>query len=231
MERPGSHITGDSAEALFTSALPAEWVVRPQPKDYGIDVEVEVFDGQKSTGIIFKVQLKGTEKIEYNKTGQHIRFSIGVTHLEYYLEQLKIPVFLVLCDVTEKSLYWLEMQSNDGLIEAYENVKKKNKEKGQNQKTITLHIPAANRLPGPEAGQEAMLAAYEAMMARISAGWAARSQTAVDIETTGLPSTGLLFMGRERELRLLDNAWAGEDTAVVILRAPGGVGKSALVNH
>ncbi len=51
------------------------------------------------------------------------------------------------------------------------------------------------------------------------------------IFTAKLPVTGKEFYGRERELDILDNAWADEKTRVLTLVGWGGVGKSALVNH
>ena len=48
--------------------------------------------------------------------------------------------------------------------------------------------------------------------------------------STSLPETGAELFGRERELKLLDEAWANETTNVVSLVAWGGVGKSTLVN-
>jgi tetratricopeptide (TPR) repeat protein len=46
-----------------------------------------------------------------------------------------------------------------------------------------------------------------------------------------LPRVGEHLFGRERELALLDGAWADEQTNVISLIAWGGVGKSALVKH
>jgi tetratricopeptide (TPR) repeat protein len=46
-----------------------------------------------------------------------------------------------------------------------------------------------------------------------------------------LPQVGEHLFGRERELALLDGAWADEETNLISLVAWGGVGKSALVKH
>ena len=50
------------------------------------------------------------------------------------------------------------------------------------------------------------------------------------IEISRLPVTGAELFGRQKELELLDEAWASDDTNVVSLVAWGGVGKSTLVN-
>ena len=49
-------------------------------------------------------------------------------------------------------------------------------------------------------------------------------------DTTALPTTSDLLLGREEELARLDEVWGDEDVNVFSLVAYGGVGKSALVN-
>jgi hypothetical protein len=50
-------------------------------------------------------------------------------------------------------------------------------------------------------------------------------------DLTRLPQVGEHLFGRERELALLDGAWADEETNIISLVAWGGVGKSAMVKH
>ena len=50
-------------------------------------------------------------------------------------------------------------------------------------------------------------------------------------DLTRLPRTGEHLFGRERELALLDGAWADEQTNIISLIAWGGIGKSALVKR
>ena len=50
------------------------------------------------------------------------------------------------------------------------------------------------------------------------------------VSLSKLPTTHPDLFGREKELALLDAAWADPDTHMVILVAWGGVGKTALVN-
>lgn len=51
------------------------------------------------------------------------------------------------------------------------------------------------------------------------------------IQTAKLPTTASELFGREKELQLLDAAWADEHTHLLSLVAWGGVGKTALVNE
>jgi hypothetical protein len=53
---------------------------------------------------------------------------------------------------------------------------------------------------------------------------------AVRLSLAKLPSTSPDLFGREKELKMLDEAWEDENTCVVSLVAFGGVGKTALVN-
>jgi hypothetical protein len=75
-EFPKQHEIDEIACRLFESSLPSSWLPRPQIKDYGIDREVEIFEKRKSTGIIFKVQVKGTEKPKFSKNRFNISFSL-----------------------------------------------------------------------------------------------------------------------------------------------------------
>ncbi|MGH8569478.1 MAG: AAA family ATPase, partial [Gammaproteobacteria bacterium] len=52
------------------------------------------------------------------------------------------------------------------------------------------------------------------------------------VDLSKLPRAGGTFLGRESELRLLDDVWADRGrTHVVVLVAPGGVGKTSLVKR
>jgi tetratricopeptide (TPR) repeat protein len=51
------------------------------------------------------------------------------------------------------------------------------------------------------------------------------------ISIARLPTGGAELFGREKELQLLDEAWANPNTNIVSFVAWGGVGKTALINH
>jgi len=52
-----------------------------------------------------------------------------------------------------------------------------------------------------------------------------------DVSLYKLPVTGDRLFGREKELKLLDEAWTDNQTDILTLVAWGGVGKTALVNQ
>ncbi|RSM73155.1 hypothetical protein DMB66_03755 [Actinoplanes sp. ATCC 53533] len=60
---------------------------------------------------------------------------------------------------------------------------------------------------------------------------ASPSLSAEDIFNRGLPKTAPELFGREDELRTLHDAWLSDDVQILSVVAPGGVGKSALVNQ
>lgn len=72
--------------------MPPSVVVRPISDDYGIDREVEVFIDGKTTGLTFKVQLKGTDK-----SGSSRR--VKRASLDYW-RSLDVPVLIVSLEAT-----------------------------------------------------------------------------------------------------------------------------------
>lgn len=73
---------------------PLGWVVRDVAPDYGIDVEVEIFEPSgAATGLTFKVQLKGMEKPDHIGPFRDIK----VDHLRYW-NRLDVPVLLIAYD-------------------------------------------------------------------------------------------------------------------------------------
>lgn len=76
---------------MFEAVLPSGWTFKSVDRgDYGIDGEVEVFEGGVTTGLTFKVQLKGTDAA---RGGPSVR--VRSDHLLYWAS-LDVPVLLVL---------------------------------------------------------------------------------------------------------------------------------------
>ena len=138
---PKQHEIDERACRIFDSALPASWICRPQLKDYGVDKEVEIFEEGKSTGIIFKVQVKGTEKPEFSSDDLIISFSLSVDDVGYYCEELKVPIVLVVIDVTTSKIWWHAIQLDSDLR------KRLIKARQKKQSSITVHINSRNMLP------------------------------------------------------------------------------------
>lgn len=84
--RSRSHQLEDLSVREFERLLPVQWVVRRKASDYGVDLEVEIFDDDgRATGLLFFVQLKATDD---EKLERSVR--IDVDRIEY-LSSLPAP--------------------------------------------------------------------------------------------------------------------------------------------
>jgi len=142
MKRPKAHEIDVQARRIFENVLPKEWVGRYQPSDdYGIDYEVEIFDKNESTGVIFKIQLKGTENLQFIFKKTAISFSIPTQNVQYLVQEVQIPTFLILVDISTDKLYWLGMKGNREVAKVLQKAKK------LTQDNLTLHTPIRNLFP------------------------------------------------------------------------------------
>ena len=122
----------DRAESLIRKLLPDEWIVRNVPKDYGVDLEIEMVDKTFVTGNRVWVQSKATNRIEarelkYDVTKwglttddvpdsqgglyrvSYFPFRIETKELEYAL-RCPVPLLLFLCDLENEEVYWLPLR-------------------------------------------------------------------------------------------------------------------------
>ncbi|WP_458790911.1 DUF4365 domain-containing protein [Yoonia sp. MH D7] len=101
-KRSRTHQLEDISIQCFEQLLPAEWVCRRKDKDYGVDLEVEVFDEcGEATGLLFFVQLKATDDIKKERT-----VSMKVDRLEYLASFDNPSIVVRYCDVS-KALHWI----------------------------------------------------------------------------------------------------------------------------
>jgi hypothetical protein len=99
--RHPSHRLEDASRRLFESLLPDDWVVRSKHPDYGVDLEVEIFDPDgSSTGLTFNVQLRATDTPEKAR-----KLSLQVDQLAYF-ESLDVPTLIVRYYRPEQTFYW-----------------------------------------------------------------------------------------------------------------------------
>lgn len=97
-----------SAQDFFRISIPPAWLIREQHPDIHIDYFVELADNSGPLGIIFGVQLKGTNSPDYSNG--NIKISMRTKHLIYYLDKVKQPVFIAVVDVQNKKGYYLFIQ-------------------------------------------------------------------------------------------------------------------------
>lgn len=98
----------------------AGWVTRDVDSegDYGIDLEVEIFDRDETTGLTFRVQIKGTN----SNPAKAISKSIRVETLDYW-KSFDVPVLFVYYTAKDKRLYGKWAHAHD--MGRYANVDQK----------------------------------------------------------------------------------------------------------
>ena len=133
---------GTEAGRIFEYNLPSSWIFRSQEdqNDFGIDGEIELKDENgKALGkdSVFKVQIKGEESSRYINKGKTLSFTLKLERLKYYFE-FKVPVILVVVEVSSEKIYWLPI-TND------ENLRIKASQSGDNE-SIQIHLPLENSL-------------------------------------------------------------------------------------
>jgi tetratricopeptide (TPR) repeat protein len=90
MKRPRNHELEDLSLAALRNTIPAAWVVHEFKNDYGIDVQLEVFDSSgHTTGLRAYVQLKATDNAVESDV-----LSLDKEHFEYWASHSD-PVLLV----------------------------------------------------------------------------------------------------------------------------------------
>ena len=132
--------TDQEAQLILKQLLPKNWLYREQHPDFHIDYYVEVAEDDLPSGLIFAVQLKGTRNLQ-EKHGI-IKIKFEVSHLIYFLDKVKVPVYIIVCDVERKVGYWL-------FIQKY--LRNLHRISWRNQKRLTLKIPTSNDLTNTSA--------------------------------------------------------------------------------
>jgi hypothetical protein len=150
--RPEEHETDTAARRIVPSLLPSSWEHRESGgRDYGVDMNIEMFKGGRATGNTLLLQIKGTTKaIDGGAT--LISFDLPVSTLKYS-ELFAVPFLLVLCPVNDdpKCWYYLWLQE---YIEVVLNFEAPNWR--ANKTTARVKIPSENRMPGRQADLESI---------------------------------------------------------------------------
>jgi tetratricopeptide (TPR) repeat protein len=82
----------ESRQAFRNLVTPLGWIVRDKNPDKGIDLEVEIVEGEDVTNKVLWVQVKATETLPSNK--DVISHQMETKHLKYY-EGCKLPVMII----------------------------------------------------------------------------------------------------------------------------------------
>lgn len=163
--RDNNHIIEEKSLLFLKNLFPIEWVHRKMDPDYGIDIDLELFDYEDDVCVTLGehafLQVKGTESPEYatitpagkqlytkkeleDKQISVLKFVVDVPLLKL-VERMgsTIPVLLVVVDLREQVAYYVCLNDYVSNVLPYRarNYKK--------QDTVTIYIPKENVLsPG-----------------------------------------------------------------------------------
>jgi tetratricopeptide (TPR) repeat protein len=104
MKRDRNHVLEDLSVNALRAELPALWVMHDFRRDYGIDVQIEIFDSDgNTTGLRVYGQLKATDKNEIEDS-----LSLDRDHFGYWASHTD-PVLLVRFFAGTRTLKWCWM--------------------------------------------------------------------------------------------------------------------------
>lgn len=146
MKRPIEHITDERGEDLLKRMLPAEWITRKIPKDYGVDLEVEIVEREIVTGQRIWTQLKSTsrtvartKRFDDDVTAEYVPFRLETAFVQYALS-CPYPLLLSVADLGLQEVYWLPIR--DHVLKVLD----RQNPAWRSQSTVTVTIPRWNRL-------------------------------------------------------------------------------------
>jgi len=140
MKRPPQHETDAAGTRLLQDAFEAfGWTVNKIEHDYGADFEIEIFENGATTGATFKVQLKSTKAPAYLMDGAEISHALRVDRGKYLAHELRVPTVLIVCDVTQRRVFWAMPQLNSSFAEKLLAL--------ADDQTLTLRLQVGDELP------------------------------------------------------------------------------------
>lgn len=127
--RPESHQLEELSRRFFTQRLPKNWACEQVVTDYGADLRVDLFEGEKATGLELLVQLKSSSKAA---GGDSEPIRLKTTTFNYLKDKLQV-VMLVKFVESDNEAYWLLLR--DVTDPPHDQ-----------QETMTVGLPRDNRL-------------------------------------------------------------------------------------
>jgi hypothetical protein len=137
--KPEQHDIDRAGKRLLRKVLePLKCVVNEVQEDYGIDFNVQVFDGTQPSGAWFHVQLKSSASSDYSANGTFVSQQLSIDHARHYALEMRQPIFLIHADITSGHLYWHAPQLDRHLVGVLATT---------HAQFITVRVPTARRLP------------------------------------------------------------------------------------
>lgn len=135
---------GRMATKCFNANIPTAWKAQSLDgdDDCGYDFQIQTVDTGEVKDV-FRAQLKGKTAPSLNAEGTHYSVALDISTVNYYSRATE-PILLVMCDLSVDDkpknchLYYQWIHEELERIRAKGGLK--------NQRTVTLHVPVANRL-------------------------------------------------------------------------------------
>lgn len=197
--RPKQHQLETKSRWKFESAVPEEWVVRNQDRDYGIDSEVEVFEGGDPTGQVFKVQLKAVASL----SGRKPSVKVPLSKLSYW-QRLNFDVLLALYVEDEDRFFVRWASGHDTGLDA-------------DKKTTTVSFEQSDDLSQRITG----LVDELALLAAMRQGKLTKLGVQVDVQLTDRAFAREVRRAVERHLRTSEDIIRTGDPGAAVLRVTG----------
>ncbi len=139
--RTETHITDTLAVRQIFSSLPENWLVRGlEERDYGIDLSIELFDGENPTGCFSLIQVKGKKK---SFEDSNVSMSGFPTKTLEYAQLFPEAFFIFHTSIEDKKTYFVWAQK-------YIDVRlKKDTPNWAEQGSNTIKFPSENVLGEP----------------------------------------------------------------------------------
>lgn len=132
------HEIDRAGKRLFRSALEKlGWVLNDVQEDYGIDSNIQIFDGTHPTGAWLHAQLKSSSQSHYSTDHTFVSQELSVDHARHYALEMRQPVVLIHADVEDAKVYWYFPQLDRKLATALRDT---------SAKSIRLRIPTCQEL-------------------------------------------------------------------------------------
>jgi len=137
--KPEEHDVDRAGKRLLRGVLEKlGWILNDVQEDYGIDSNVQVFDGKNPTGAWLHVQLKSSRQSEYSTDRTFVSQELSVDHARHYGLDMRQPVLVIHADVAAEKVYWYFPQLDKNLATALGNTA---------ARSITVRIPTSHELP------------------------------------------------------------------------------------
>ena len=101
-KRPESHVLEQESIDALKGILPKNWIY-DKPTDYGIDLDIQIVEGDRVTGKKLGVQVKATDSL--NETPDEPTYSIDLSSLKLY-EEYTDPVIIIYAITDKQRSFW-----------------------------------------------------------------------------------------------------------------------------